>query len=347
MSKKYDNPLISVIIPIYNVEKYLNRCIESVINQSYRNIEIILVDDGSPDSCGEICDFWAKKDERIVVIHKENGGLGKARNTGIKVATGQLVGFVDADDYISSDFYNELCEKLLKYNADVCISGLTDVYPDREIAQSFSVHGCYEGEDIKKYILAGLLGTDCYGQNGLGQSVCKGLYNRDLLLQNNIWFPSEREMISEDTVFNIYLYKTAKCVAVSQTRGYFYCHRTSSSLTTSYRLDRIEKYKLLRNHEIELIQDEILSEELIERINNTFLANIRVSLLQICGCDKSISTKLRIIKNCVTDKDLIQVIMSYPFYHLPIKQHIFCWALRTRMSILVYLLCKLHIRTKE
>ena len=94
-----DNPLISVIVPVYKVEEYLSRCIESLVNQSYKNLEIILVDDGSPDSCPKICEKWAENDSRIKTIHKKNGGLSDARNAGIKIATGEYVSFIDNKRY--------------------------------------------------------------------------------------------------------------------------------------------------------------------------------------------------------------------------------------------------------
>ena len=104
---------ISVIVPIYKVEKYLARCVDSIINQTYKNLEIILVDDGSPDGCGAMCDEYAKKDERIKVIHKENGGLSSARNAGLDIATGDYIAFVDSDDRLSSDAYEKpVCDDL-------------------------------------------------------------------------------------------------------------------------------------------------------------------------------------------------------------------------------------------
>ena len=107
-----ENEIISVIIPIYNVEKYLDKCIRSVVEQTYKNLEIILVDDGSPDQCGTICDKWAEKDKRIRVIHKTNGGLSDARNAGLDAAAGAFIGFVDSDDYIHTQMYQRLYEKL-------------------------------------------------------------------------------------------------------------------------------------------------------------------------------------------------------------------------------------------
>ena len=107
--------LISIVIPVYKVEKYLEKCVESVINQTYKNLEILLVNDGSPDNCPKICDEYAQKDNRIKVIHKENGGLSDARNAGIDVATGKYITFIDSDDYISND-YVEYMYNLLKQN---------------------------------------------------------------------------------------------------------------------------------------------------------------------------------------------------------------------------------------
>ena len=113
---------ISVIVPVYKVEEYLCRCVDSIINQTYKNLEIILVDDGSPDSCGRICDEYAEKDSRIKVIHKENGGLSSARNAGLDIATGDYIGFVDSDDFIDAEMYSMLYEMIK--NADVEISGV-------------------------------------------------------------------------------------------------------------------------------------------------------------------------------------------------------------------------------
>lgn len=111
-------PLISVIVPVYKVEPYLDKCVRSIVEQTYTNLEIILVDDGSPDRCGEICDEWAARDGRIQVIHKENGGAGQARNVALDKASGELIGFVDSDDYIAPDMYRQLLE-LIADGADI------------------------------------------------------------------------------------------------------------------------------------------------------------------------------------------------------------------------------------
>ena len=119
-----NKPLISVIVPVYKVEKYLERCVKSICAQTYQNLEIVLVDDGSPDQCGEMCDMFAKQDSRIRVVHKENGGLSDARNAGLDVMTGDYVGFVDSDDWIEPDMYQVLYERLIKEKAEISCCGM-------------------------------------------------------------------------------------------------------------------------------------------------------------------------------------------------------------------------------
>ena len=126
--------LVSVVVPIYNVEKYLDRCINSIASQTYSNLEIILVDDGSPDNCPSICDEWAKKDSRIVVIHKDNQGLGMARNTGIDNATGKYIFFFDSDDYVDVSIIEKCVNSAIEYGSEVVVFGRNDVYDDGKIS---------------------------------------------------------------------------------------------------------------------------------------------------------------------------------------------------------------------
>lgn len=153
MGKVSNNePLISIIVPVYKVEKYLNKCVKSIINQTYSNLEIILVDDGSPDNCGKMCDDYAKKDKRIKVIHKKNGGLSDARNKGIEIATGDYIGFVDSDDWINPDMYKILYELLIKYNADISCCNLVRTVEDIKIEEKkIEVKTFSKEEYLKKY----------------------------------------------------------------------------------------------------------------------------------------------------------------------------------------------------
>ncbi|PJJ84049.1 glycosyltransferase family 2 protein [Mucilaginibacter auburnensis] len=127
------SPLISVIIPIYKVENYLQPCVDSVLAQTYQNLEVILVDDGSPDNCGKLCDAYAEKDKRIVVIHKPNGGLSDARNAGLDVCKGELIAFVDSDDLVHHQFIELLYNGLTKNNADMAFCGVSKFYDDDNV----------------------------------------------------------------------------------------------------------------------------------------------------------------------------------------------------------------------
>ncbi len=140
-------PLVSVIVPIYRIERYLGLCIESLINQTYKNLEIILVNDGSPDRCPEICDLYASKDMRIKVVHKVNGGLVSARKAGWKVATGQYAAYVDGDDWVEPSYYEILVETAVNTNADMVCSGFTRDLFTTTIEQTNKIPaGYYEGD---------------------------------------------------------------------------------------------------------------------------------------------------------------------------------------------------------
>ena len=129
--------LVTVVLPVYNVEQYLDRCINSVVNQTYKNLEIILVDDESPDNCPKMCDEWAKMDSRIKVIHKKNQGLGYARNTGIDNATGEYIYFVDSDDYIALDTIELAYKAAVENNADIVTFGYNQVDSNGNIQKSY------------------------------------------------------------------------------------------------------------------------------------------------------------------------------------------------------------------
>lgn len=132
------NPLISIIVPIYKVELYIKKCIESILNQNYRNIEIILVDDGSPDNCGAICDEYAEKDDRITVLHKENGGQSSARNAGLDIASGDYIGFVDSDDWIEPEMFESLINLAELKGADIVQCGFRSVLDDESINRVYN-----------------------------------------------------------------------------------------------------------------------------------------------------------------------------------------------------------------
>lgn len=152
--------LISIIVPVYNVEVYLCQCIESIIEQTYKNIEIILVDDGSKDTSGQICDDYAQKDKRIKVIHKKNGGLSDSRNAGIAVATGKYIAFVDSDDWIEKSMYEKMLKKCKEFNADICVCGYFREYKDKTVSELNFAENVYKTKDALKELIKGTVLKD-------------------------------------------------------------------------------------------------------------------------------------------------------------------------------------------
>lgn len=215
-----NNELISIIVPVYKVEKYLERCVKSIQEQTYTNLEIILVDDGSPDRCGQLCDEFAKLDERIKVYHKENGGLSDARNYGVERANGEYIGFVDSDDYIHESMYEKLYEAIKKSGTLIVECGLTRVYKN-------TLRPHYEGED---YFLIldkqGYLKEYLENRRLYGSAWCK-LIHRDLA--KKIKFPIGK--IYEDAFYTLELLNNVdKYTLISG--NYYYYYIRENSITT-------------------------------------------------------------------------------------------------------------------
>lgn len=207
------NPKISVIIPVYNVSQYLRRCVDSVINQTYSDLEIILVDDGSPDDCPQICDEYAKKDERIIVIHKPNGGLSSARNAGLDVASGAYVGFVDSDDWIEADTFEYCIGLIKKYKAnaiqfDIELSAKSDI----KISQPAEVVNVYHDKEILEYYL------DSSTRRSGGFSVWRCLFEAPTA--KNYRFRDGK--INEDMDYKFKVLRDCKTWAVSNQKKYIY-----------------------------------------------------------------------------------------------------------------------------
>lgn len=230
-------PLISVIVPVYNVEQYLNRCVESIVNQTYENLEIILVDDGSPDNCPAICDAWAAKDNRVKVIHKTNGGLSDARNAGMAVVTGELMGFVDSDDWIAPDMYQLLYENMQQNDSDISACGVQMVWEDATPSRALTKSGCciLDQEEAMRAII---------DESWLKQPVWYKLYKTALV--RDIPFPVGK--YHEDVFWSYQAVGRATSVSVFDTPCYFYLQRSNSIMGAGYSLKRLDalEAKMLR-----------------------------------------------------------------------------------------------------
>ncbi|MDQ1000338.1 glycosyltransferase involved in cell wall biosynthesis [Neobacillus niacini] len=235
------NQKISVIVPIYNVEKYLPQCIESIINQTYKNLEVILVNDGSPDNSGEVCNFYRSKDNRIKVIHKDNGGLSEARNIGLDNASGDYVSFIDSDDYIHERFYEILFNMIISTNAEIAQCGFTKVYEEKNIKGNIKNQVIVPTSN--KNILNKIESlTSLFNQDYVVSVVVwNKLYRKELF--DNIRFPVGKIHEDEFTTYQL-LYKSKK-LALTKIPLYYYLQRTNSIMGEKFnskRLDVLEAY---------------------------------------------------------------------------------------------------------
>lgn len=234
--------LISVIVPIFNVEEYLEQCIESIVNQSYKNLEIILVDDESPDNCPVLCDQWAKKDPRIRVIHKENGGLSDARNAGMTIAKGELIGFVDGDDWISQDMYKLLHDKIILDGCDIAAGGVIKVYEDGRNEEKLTSE--FSGILSKEEAMCALI-----SETDIKQPVWYKLYKKSIL--KDILFATGK--CHEDVFWSYQVFGNANRIGVISTPCYYYRQRKRSIMSQRYSLKRLDilEAKVLRQEYLE------------------------------------------------------------------------------------------------
>ncbi|WP_294407011.1 glycosyltransferase family 2 protein [uncultured Clostridium sp.] len=338
--------LISIVVPVYNVEKYLKKCVLSLINQTYKNIEIILVNDGSTDGSGELCKKLSSLDKRIKIVNKKNQGLGLARNTGLEYVTGEFVTFIDSDDYADEKLIEDLYSVIAKYQCDTCIGGFKRVDNTGKVLFKESYENyIYNKEEIINILLARMLGSSPEKSDAIRMSVWNVLYSMDIIRQNNLSFCSEREFISEDIIFNTEYYKFAKKVAVINSCSYNY-RVNEESLTMKYKVNRFEMCRSLYNElyrRIEKIYPD--NNEVKYRLQRQYFVNIRVCLKQENKKVSKLGINKRVenIKRITCDKQLNEIIMKYPKYKMGIKQQVFLYLIRSKKNITLEMLNKFNL----
>lgn len=239
-------PKVSIIVPIYNVESYLSQCIESFCNQTLKDIEIILVDDGSPDNCGAICDQYAELDPRIKVLHKENAGVGAARNDGLRLATGEYVVFVDSDDYVPDDAYQKMYSNAVQNDADVVLADIYTVQnghthyvkffekpfvtSDRKLMDEMVKSAFYN-----YYCPMPPASGPAYGYGGPTNK----LVRRSILTDNNIWFDTSVKGVFDDVIYSAYVFACAGKISYIEEPVYYY-RLLENSITRTYKANMLE-----------------------------------------------------------------------------------------------------------
>lgn len=346
-------PKVSIIVPVYNTEKYLQRCINSLTNQTLRDIEIILVDDESTDMSPSICDSEAQKDSRIKVIHKKNEGAGMARNTALEIAKGEYIGFVDSDDFTQPDMFSVLCDVADKYGSDLVLSGVVFVDGNMfrsdgecEIKTYFDKDTHFSTPDELKKLRMGIVGSlpEDEDDSKYGMSIWKNLFRNDVIRENNITFMSERQVFSEDALFMTdYIACIKKATGISGA-FYNYC-RNDDSISKAYKKDRFEKilvffdeiekrfekdkeYKLYKDRFWQAMCRVLCSHEIMYALSNGIkYADLRKKLKAVC-----------------THSHTVRALKSYPIGKLPFKQMVFAFAMKHRLYLLLKLLVNLRSR---
>lgn len=294
-----NKPIVSVIVPVYNSEKYLEKCIESILNQSIKDLELILIDDGSIDESGIVCERYALLDNRVKVIHKKNEGPAKARNIGINISAGEYIGFVDSDDYIEKDMYIELYRSAQMFNSDMVICGYIElskgnkeIYPplrcnqklDRQYIENVLIRKIAESEDLGLY------------------SMINKLFKRKFIIDNKILL-NERINFAEDWFFIMDVLEKAKYISGIEKCLYMYMCQ-STGLYSKFRYDFCEINNMMRKRLLQLfIHYGVTKEEYFKRDMRYFNDDIRY---MVKCADKSKDAKL-LVRKVLDDDELKKV----------------------------------------
>ena len=273
---------LSIIIPVYNVEQYLQNCVQSVLTQTYQDLQVILVDDGSTDSSGILCDQLAQQDSRIQVVHKVNGGLSDARNAGLKVATGDYVAFLDSDDvYLLPDGIEQMMQVITTDKPDLLLFQCVDIYPHRQSARR-----AYDTEYIAAHT-----GEEVFHQlvrtQSFNMSACFQLIRRELLEEHQIYF--EKGLLSEDVDWSLRLWRYVSKVRAINLPMYGYQHR-EGSITTTYTIRNLRSYEHIFAKFMQSYEQRTVDTEYYWQTVMGYLAQMYTSCLyaygQICRKDQ-------------------------------------------------------------
>ena len=272
-------PWISIIVPVFNVEAYLRKCVDSLLAQTFQDIEIILVDDGSTDASGEICREYAQKYEAVTAIHKENGGLASARNEGMKYAKGEYIAFVDSDDWMEPDAYRILHQKCIAAQPDILNYGYCKVCDGKVIFREHAAfpEGAYDTQQIRNLILPDSIAREkAFDQVNLPVqlSACMCIYRRKFLDAHGLAFESERIVLNEDWLFNIRCLCHARSMEILHDCFYRYVTR-NTSLSWSYKPDAYERRNVLFGRYREVLEESgRMNPEIEKRLRNFWMESV-------------------------------------------------------------------------
>ena len=333
---------VSVVVPIYNTERYLRRCVDSLLNQTLKEIEVILVDDASPDEAPKICDCYAVRDQRVKVIHKTNEGLGLARNSGMSIASGEYITFIDSDDYLDLDAFETLYNIAKTKDLDICYGSF-----------------CYDmnsGKQIKKFevrentFFFGREEVDCFLLDMVGPepafskevkysvSACKAIFRLDVFRKNKLFFSSEKKIASEDFLFHLKLLSKVERIGLLPICYYHYCEN-GESISHTYTDAKFERIRLSMIEVKKLLTEIFPKEKFFLHYQRCLFLSLRGLLAhEFERCDVSILRKLSLFKERCSNSAYTDLFSNYPFWQLNIIKSILYLSMKYRLSIPIYLI---------
>lgn len=319
-----NKPKVSIVVPVYNVEKYLDRCMQSLLNQTLEEIEIILVDDESPDNCSVMCDEYAKQDRRVKVIHKKNEGLGLARNSGLEIATGEYVAFVDSDDFVDLNMYSYLYKITKNEKLDACYCGFVFYKNGKTISKSEVKKNTFlKGrKEVDDFMLDMIAPEPSYHSDvKYMMSSCKVLYSKEIIDRFQLRFCSERNIVSEDLIFNVDFLQKTFSIGFLPNSFYYYCTNGAITLSNTYSKAKFVKNKVFLD-EVKYRLSLLFPKGLyINRYYRLCFLYLRVSLKQELKSQKTrdINVRKHIMKELVNDSYFESMFNQYPYLKLPWK----------------------------
>ena len=308
--------LVTIVLPIYNVEKYLHRSVESVVNQTYRNIEILLVDDGSPDNCPALCDEWAEKDDRVRVIHKPNGGLSSARNSGIAAARGEYIFFLDSDDFVQPNLVERCVNTARQTDAQVVVYGYDRLDKHGAVVVR-SVpelpRAVMRGDEIRAMVIPCLAGPMMHEgkKYHLPSTAWGAMYSMRVIRDNDFTFVSEREIISEDMYSNLIYYQYVDVMAIIPDVFYHYCENNDGSLTRAYNPKRFERNRLFYRQTRQLCDTLGYPEQAKKNLSNQLIGNTIAAIKQTVHAPLPFKQRRTTVAAMLADETIRQAFADY------------------------------------
>ena len=337
-------PLISIIVPVYNVEQYLRTCLDSLIYQTYHNLEIICVDDGSTDGSAEVLKQYAAMDARIVVISQENMGLSGARNSALEKAYGEFIMFVDGDDWIDADTCSILLEQALLYDVDLVLCSYVREYAafskPKYIFPYIENH-LFDEEEAQDLIFrrcVGLVGKELSDPSHMDSIVtaCVKLYRANLIQNNKVRFVDTKQIGTEDALFNIYCLINMKGAYYVHACKYHYRRDNENSLTSQYKKNLYEKWQNLYNYIERFISIQGLSERYSVALNNRIALSLIGLSLNILSSNNSYFWKKKEIKKILTTPRYRKAYWQLDFQYFPLHWKVFFACAKYRFATGVY-----------